>query len=69
MDKLRAIGFFCRTVEAKSFVADHSETASLLMGAPMHIGTLEAVVTGPIPIRSTLIYIIAEATISGASMH
>lgn len=27
----------------KSFVADHSATASLLMGAPIHIGTLEAI--------------------------
>jgi hypothetical protein len=29
--------------KAKSFVADHSETASLLMGAPLHVGTLEAI--------------------------
>lgn len=29
--------------KAKSFVADHSETASLMMGAPLHIGTLEAI--------------------------
>jgi hypothetical protein len=29
--------------KAKSFVVDHSETASLLMGAPLHIGTLEAI--------------------------
>lgn len=29
--------------KAKSFLADHSETASLLMGAPLHIGTLEAI--------------------------
>jgi hypothetical protein len=29
--------------KAKSVVADHSETASLLMGAPLHIGTLEAI--------------------------
>jgi hypothetical protein len=27
----------------KSFVADHAETAALLMGAPLHIGTLEAI--------------------------
>jgi hypothetical protein len=31
--------------KARSFVADHSETASLMMGAPLHIGTLEAVRT------------------------
>jgi len=31
--------------KAKSFVADHSETASLIMGAPLHIGTLEAIRT------------------------
>lgn len=31
--------------KAKSFVADHSETASLIMGAPQHIGTLEAIRT------------------------
>jgi hypothetical protein len=31
--------------KAKSFVADHSETASLMMGAPLHIGTLEAIRT------------------------
>ena len=29
--------------KAKSFVADHSETAALLMAAPLHIGTLEAI--------------------------
>ncbi len=29
--------------KAKSFVADHSETASLMMGAPLHIGTLETI--------------------------
>jgi hypothetical protein len=29
--------------KAKSFVADHSETATLLMAAPIHIGTLEAI--------------------------
>lgn len=29
--------------KAKSFVADHSETASLLMGAPLHVGTLKAI--------------------------
>lgn len=29
--------------KAKSFVADHSETASLLMGAPLHLATLEAI--------------------------
>jgi hypothetical protein len=29
--------------KAKSFIADHSETASLMMGAPLHIGTLEAI--------------------------
>jgi hypothetical protein len=29
--------------KAKSFIADHSDTASLLMGAPLHIGTLEAI--------------------------
>ncbi|MCA9052927.1 MAG: hypothetical protein KDA75_03775 [Planctomycetaceae bacterium] len=29
--------------KAKSFVADHSETATLLMAAPLHIGTLEAI--------------------------
>ena len=29
--------------KAKSFIVDHSETASLLMGAPLHIGTLEAI--------------------------
>lgn len=29
--------------KAKSFVADHSETATLLIAAPLHIGTLEAV--------------------------
>ena len=28
--------------KAKSFIADHSETSSLLMAAPLHIGTLEA---------------------------
>jgi hypothetical protein len=27
----------------KSFVADHSETGTLLMAAPLHIGTLEAI--------------------------
>ena len=31
--------------KAKSFIADHSETASLMMGAPLHIGTLEAIRT------------------------
>jgi hypothetical protein len=31
--------------KAKSFVADHSETASLMIGAPLHIGTLEAIRT------------------------
>lgn len=31
--------------KAKSFVADHSETAILLMAAPLHIGTLEAIRT------------------------
>jgi hypothetical protein len=29
--------------KAKSFVADHSETGTLLLAAPMHIGTLEAI--------------------------
>jgi uncharacterized membrane protein YfbV (UPF0208 family) len=29
--------------KAKSFVADHAETASLLMGAPLHFATLEAI--------------------------
>lgn len=29
--------------KAKSFIADHTETASLLMGAPLHLGTLEAI--------------------------
>jgi hypothetical protein len=29
--------------KAKSFVADHSETGTLLMAAPMHLGTLEAI--------------------------
>ena len=29
--------------KAKSFVADHSETASLLMGAPLHVAALEAI--------------------------
>jgi hypothetical protein len=29
--------------KAKSFVVDHSETGTLLMAAPMHIGTLEAI--------------------------
>jgi len=29
--------------KAKSFVADHSETGTLLMAAPLHLGTLEAV--------------------------
>jgi hypothetical protein len=29
--------------KAKSFIADHSETASLLMGAPLYIGTLESI--------------------------
>jgi hypothetical protein len=29
--------------KAKSFVANHSETASLLMGAPLHLATLEAI--------------------------
>lgn len=31
--------------KANSFIADHSETAALLMGAPQHIGTLEAIRT------------------------
>jgi hypothetical protein len=29
--------------KAQSFIADHAETASLLMAAPLHIGTLEAI--------------------------
>lgn len=29
--------------KAKSFIANHSETGSLLMGAPLNIGTLEAI--------------------------
>lgn len=29
--------------KAKSFIADHSETATLLIAAPLHIGTLEAI--------------------------
>ncbi len=29
--------------KAKSFVAEHSDTASLLLGAPLHLGSLEAV--------------------------
>lgn len=29
--------------KAKSFVADHSDTGTLLMAAPLHIGTLEAI--------------------------
>lgn len=29
--------------KAKSFVAEHSETASLLLGAPLHLGSLEAI--------------------------
>lgn len=29
--------------KAKSFVADHSETGTLLMGAPQHLGTLEVI--------------------------
>jgi hypothetical protein len=29
--------------KAKSFIADHAETASLLMGAPLHLGTLETI--------------------------
>jgi hypothetical protein len=29
--------------KAKSFAADHSETGTLLMGAPRHLGTLEAI--------------------------
>ncbi len=29
--------------KAKSFIADHAETASLLMAVPLHIGTLEAI--------------------------
>lgn len=29
--------------KAKSFVADHGETGTLLMAAPMHLGTLEAI--------------------------
>lgn len=29
--------------KAKSFVADHSETGTLLMATPLHLGTLEAV--------------------------
>jgi ribosomal protein L19E len=31
--------------KAKSFIADHSETATLLMAAPLHIGTLECIRT------------------------
>src|SRR5262249_19740495 len=29
--------------KAKSFIADHSETATLLMAAPLHLGTLETI--------------------------
>jgi len=29
--------------KAKSFIADHSETGTLLMAAPLHLGTLEAI--------------------------
>jgi hypothetical protein len=29
--------------KAKSFVADHSETGTLMMAAPLHLGTLEAI--------------------------
>ena len=29
--------------KAKSFVADHSETGTLLMAAPLHLGTLKAI--------------------------
>jgi hypothetical protein len=29
--------------KAKSFIADHSETGTLLMAAPLHMGTLEAI--------------------------
>jgi hypothetical protein len=29
--------------KAKSFIADHSETGTLLMGSPLHLGTLEAI--------------------------
>jgi hypothetical protein len=29
--------------KAKSFVADHAETGTLLMAAPQHLGTLEAI--------------------------
>jgi hypothetical protein len=29
--------------KAKSFVADHTETGTLMMGAPLHMGTLEAI--------------------------
>ena len=29
--------------KAKSFIADHSETGTLLMAAPQHLGTLEAI--------------------------
>jgi hypothetical protein len=29
--------------KAKSFVVEHSDTASLLLGAPIHLGTLEAI--------------------------
>ena len=29
--------------KARSFVAEHSDTASLLMAAPLHLGTLEAI--------------------------
>lgn len=29
--------------KAKSFVADHGDAAGLLLGAPMHLGTLEAI--------------------------
>ncbi len=31
--------------KAKSFVADHSETGTLLMAAPLHLGTLESIRT------------------------
>jgi len=29
--------------KAKSFIVDHSEAADLLLGAPLHLGTLEAI--------------------------
>ncbi len=31
--------------KAKSFVAEHSDTANLLLAAPLHLGTLEAIST------------------------